>query len=138
MSLQSIHPSLRAAKVACVPLYEYQCKKCQHRFEKIQKFSDARVKKCPECGGPVEQLLSAPAVQFKGSGWYVTDYARKGASGDSGSSDSASSEKSGAKAAENSDSKKTESKSDSKTESKPEPKAAKSESKSELKSSKEK
>jgi len=60
-----------------MPLYEYQCTKCGHRFEKIQKFSDKKVKKCPECGGPVEQLLSAPAVQFKGSGWYVTDYARK-------------------------------------------------------------
>ena len=60
-----------------MPLYEYQCKKCGHRFEKIQKFSDKMVKKCPDCGGPVEQLLSAPAVQFKGSGWYVTDYARK-------------------------------------------------------------
>jgi putative FmdB family regulatory protein len=71
-----------------MPLYEYQCKKCGHRFEKIQKFSDKPVKKCPECGGTVEQLLSAPAVQFKGSGWYVTDYAKKGtssASGDSGS-----------------------------------------------------
>lgn len=60
-----------------MPLYEYQCKKCGHRFEKIQKFSDRPVKKCPECGGPVEQLVSAPAVQFKGSGWYVTDYAKK-------------------------------------------------------------
>jgi putative FmdB family regulatory protein len=60
-----------------VPLYEYQCKKCKHRFEKIQKFSDPPVKKCPECGGSVEQLLHAPAVQFKGSGWYVTDYAGK-------------------------------------------------------------
>lgn len=68
-----------------MPLYEYQCKKCGHRFEKIQKFSDKPVKKCPECGGPVEQMISAPAVQFKGSGWYVTDYARK-------SSGSASSE----------------------------------------------
>jgi putative FmdB family regulatory protein len=57
-----------------VPLYEYQCKKCGHRFEKIQKFSDPHVKKCPECGGVVEQMISAPAVQFKGSGWYVTDY----------------------------------------------------------------
>jgi putative FmdB family regulatory protein len=78
-----------------VPLYEYQCKKCKHRFEKIQKFSGRPVKKCPECGGPVEQLLSAPAVQFKGSGWYVTDYARKGAgsseSGADGAKDSASS-----------------------------------------------
>ena len=60
-----------------MPLYEYQCTKCGHRFEKIQKFSDKMIKKCPECGGPVEQLLSAPAVQFKGSGWYVTDYAKK-------------------------------------------------------------
>ena len=60
-----------------MPLYEYQCKKCAHRFEKIQKFSDKLVKKCPECGGPVEQMISAPAVQFKGSGWYVTDYGRK-------------------------------------------------------------
>jgi putative FmdB family regulatory protein len=60
-----------------MPLYEYQCEKCGHRFEKIQKFSDKPVKKCPECGGKVEQVISAPAVQFKGSGWYVTDYAKK-------------------------------------------------------------
>lgn len=72
-----------------MPLYEYQCKKCGHRFEKIQKFSDKPVKKCPECGGPVEQTISAPAVQFKGSGWYVTDYARKSqTASDSGSKDS--------------------------------------------------
>jgi putative FmdB family regulatory protein len=75
-----------------MPLYEYQCKKCGHRFEKIQKFSDKMVKKCPECGGVVEQMISAPAVQFKGSGWYVTDYAKKSSSpgssgGDSGSKD---------------------------------------------------
>jgi len=99
-----------------VPLYEYQCKKCQHRFEKIQKFSDAPVKKCPECGGPVEQLLSPPAVQFKGSGWYVTDYARKGASSDSSSS--TTSKDGGNKPAENPEAK-TESKAESKkTESK--------------------
>jgi len=60
-----------------MPLYEYECKKCHHRFEKIQKFSDRMVKKCPDCGGPVEQMISAPAVQFKGSGWYVTDYPKK-------------------------------------------------------------
>jgi putative FmdB family regulatory protein len=75
-----------------MPLYEYECKKCGHRFEKIQKFSDKMVKKCPECGGQVEQMISAPAVQFKGSGWYVTDYAKKtssqGSSGDSGSKES--------------------------------------------------
>src|SRR5260370_28965838 len=63
-----------------MPLYEYECKKCHHRFEKIQKFSDRMVKKCPECGGVVEQMISAPAVQFKGSGWYVTDYAKKSSS----------------------------------------------------------
>jgi len=96
-----------------VPLYEYQCKKCQHRFEKIQKFSDPLVKKCPKCGGPVEQLLSAPAVQFKGSGWYVTDYARKGgASSEAAASDGA---KDGAPAkatdkTEKTDSKKTDKK----------------------------
>lgn len=74
-----------------MPLYEYQCKKCRHRFEKIQKFSDKPVKKCPECGGPVEQVISAPAVQFKGSGWYVTDYAKKSsAAASSSNGDSAS------------------------------------------------
>jgi putative FmdB family regulatory protein len=60
-----------------MPLYEYKCEKCGHQFEKIQKFSDKMVKKCPKCGGRVEQMISAPAVQFKGSGWYVTDYAKK-------------------------------------------------------------
>jgi putative FmdB family regulatory protein len=72
-----------------MPLYEYECKKCGHRFEKIQKFSDKMVKKCPKCGGQVEQMISAPAVQFKGSGWYVTDYAKKSSSA-SASSDSGS------------------------------------------------
>ena len=62
-----------------MPIYEYECKRCHHRFERIQKFSDPHVKKCPDCGGPVEQLLSPPAVQFKGSGWYVTDYAKPAA-----------------------------------------------------------
>jgi putative FmdB family regulatory protein len=60
-----------------VPLYEYQCKKCRHKFEKIQKFSDRPIKKCPECGGPLEKIQHAPNVQFKGTGWYVTDYAGK-------------------------------------------------------------
>jgi putative FmdB family regulatory protein len=76
-----------------MPLYEYECKKCGHRFEKIQKFSDKMVKKCPECGGQVEQMISAPAVQFKGSGWYVTDYAKKSSSQGSTSGDSSSKEK---------------------------------------------
>ena len=69
-----------------MPLYEYQCKKCGHRFERIQRFSDPLVKKCPDCGGKVEQIISAPAVQFKGSGWYVTDYARKGSGENKGES----------------------------------------------------
>jgi putative FmdB family regulatory protein len=60
-----------------MPIYEYKCKKCHHRFERIQKFSDPHVKKCPDCGGPVEQVVTAPTVQFKGSGWYVTDYAKR-------------------------------------------------------------
>jgi len=63
-----------------LPLYEYQCKKCHSLTERIQKFSDPVLKVCPHCGGELEQLLSAPAVQFKGSGWYVTDYAKKTAS----------------------------------------------------------
>jgi putative FmdB family regulatory protein len=86
-----------------MPLYEYQCKKCHHRFERIQKFSDPHVKKCPDCGGPVEQMISAPAVQFKGSGFYVTDYPKKsseassssnGGSGSKGESGSKKEEKS--------------------------------------------
>lgn len=60
-----------------MPLYEYECRKCGHRFEQIRKFSDPPVKVCPKCGGEVDKLMSSPAVQFKGTGWYVTDYARK-------------------------------------------------------------
>jgi putative FmdB family regulatory protein len=63
-----------------MPLYEYECEICGHRFEKIQKFSDQLVESCPKCGGVVRKLLSSPAIQFKGSGWYITDYARKDSS----------------------------------------------------------
>jgi putative FmdB family regulatory protein len=73
-----------------MPNYEYLCKNCGHRFEQIRKFSDKPLRKCPECGGVIEQVISAPAVQFKGSGWYVTDYAKKGAA--SAGSPSSSSE----------------------------------------------
>jgi putative FmdB family regulatory protein len=59
-----------------MPLYEYECDACSHRFEVIQKFSDAPVEKCPVCGSTVHKLQSAPAFQFKGTGWYVTDYAK--------------------------------------------------------------
>ena len=61
-----------------MPLYEYECGACGHRFEVIQKFSDAPIEKCPSCGSKVRKLQSAPAFQFKGSGWYVTDYAKTG------------------------------------------------------------
>ena len=63
-----------------MPLYEYECLACGHRFERIQKFSDPAVEECPSCGERnVQKLLSSPAIQFKGTGWYVTDYAKKGA-----------------------------------------------------------
>ncbi|MBO08932.1 MAG: zinc ribbon domain-containing protein [Acidobacteriota bacterium] len=60
-----------------MPIYEYQCRRCEHRFELIQKFSDKPRKRCPECSGTVDRLISPPAIRFKGSGWYVTDYANK-------------------------------------------------------------
>lgn len=65
-----------------MPLYEYECGQCG-RFEIIRKFSDAPLDGCPTCGSPVQKLFSAPAFQFKGSGWYVTDYARKSNGGES-------------------------------------------------------
>jgi putative FmdB family regulatory protein len=64
-----------------MPLYEYECDACGHRFEKIQKFSDPLEDTCPKCGGPVHKLMSSPAIQFKGSGFYITDYPK----GDKGS-----------------------------------------------------
>ena len=79
-----------------MPLYEYECDACHERFEKIVKFSDPPLEVCAKCGkGPVKKLLSSPAIQFKGSGWYITDYAKKSGSdagktskGSSSSSDS--------------------------------------------------
>ena len=62
-----------------MPLYEYECDACGHRFEVIQKFSDAPIDTCPKCGSAVRKLMSSPAIQFKGSGWYSTDYANKDA-----------------------------------------------------------
>lgn len=60
-----------------MPLYEYKCVKCGHRFEKIESLGASETKKCPKCGGKAERQLAAPAIQFKGTGWYVTDYAGK-------------------------------------------------------------
>ena len=79
-----------------MPLYEYQCDACGRRFEKIQKFSDAPLEVCALCGkGPIHKLMSSPAIQFKGSGWYITDYAKKGsaAAGETSSSSSSSESK---------------------------------------------
>jgi len=61
-----------------MPLYEYECKQCHHRLEKIQSFNAPPEKVCPRCGGELERVISAPALQFKGAGWYVNDYAKAG------------------------------------------------------------
>lgn len=72
-----------------MPLYEYQCQKCRERVEVIQNLSDPPYEHCPKCGGDMKKLLSAPAIQFKGSGFYKTDYASGSGSGSSSSSSSA-------------------------------------------------
>lgn len=84
-----------------MPLYEYKCDKCGHRFELIEKHSASEVKKCPKCGAKAPRQISASGIQFKGSGWYVTDYGGKSSqpsssegSGDGASSKSEKSEKS--------------------------------------------
>lgn len=74
-----------------MPLYEYECENEGDRFEVIQKFSDEPLTTCPKCGGKVRKLLSSPAIQFKGSGWYITDYARKGNGGSATTSPSTTS-----------------------------------------------
>ena len=79
-----------------MPLYEYECVKCHKVTEKIEKVDGPHLKKCPHCGGKVEQLVSRSAIQFKGAGWYVTDYAGKKPAADSGTA-SATSDKSDAK-----------------------------------------
>ena len=78
-----------------MPLYEYQCELCGYRFEVIQKFSDIPLETCPECSGRLHKLQSAPAFQFKGSGWYITDYARKDQGGPEGKDDAAKSGEAG-------------------------------------------
>jgi putative FmdB family regulatory protein len=88
-----------------MPLYEYRCSKCEQVFEVMQKFSDEPLTTHEACGGGVERLVSAPALQFKGSGWYITDYARAGAKAGEGKASSGDS--------------KGESKTESKSESKP-------------------
>ncbi|SRR5579871_467351 len=92
-----------------MPLYEYRCSKCGNVFEVIQKFSDAPLTEHPDCGGTVERLLSTSALQFKGSGWYVNDYAKK-----SSSSSGKSETKSESKSENSAESKPAESKPESK------------------------
>ena len=70
-----------------MPLYEYRCLKCDRHTDKIENVNGPHLKKCPHCGGKVESVITAPAIQFKGSGWYVNDYGKKTSGGDSGKSD---------------------------------------------------
>ena len=86
-----------------MPLYEYVCDACGHRFETIRKFSDPPLAKCPVCAGAVHKLQSAPAFQFKGSGWYITDYARKDVGAGEGSGNGVKAGAPGAEKSETSD-----------------------------------
>lgn len=109
-----------------MPLYEYKCHRCDKIFEVIQKFSDTPLQVHEECGGELERLISRSALQFKGTGWYVTDYAGngKGGSGSKSNSDSGSSGKAEGKSESKADGGKSDSKPDTKTESKSESKPA--------------
>src|SRR6188472_4353433 len=116
-----------------MPLYEYECEACAHRFERIQKYSDPPIETCPKCGSKVRKLFSSPAIQFKGSGFYITDYPKSGSSSDPARSGGGKSEKSDkssdGKSSDSSSSDsgssaaKTETKSESKSESKAESKS---------------
>ena len=98
-----------------MPMYEYECAACGHRFERIQKFSDPPVDECPSCGErKVQKLLSSPAIQFKGTGWYITDYARKGATGTDTKADASGDGSKGKDTAGSSDSKESSESKDSK------------------------
>ena len=96
-----------------MPLYEYQCQACGRRFELIRKFSDPPLDKCPHCGGAVSKLFSSPAIQFKGSGFYITDYAKKdqaspSSSGDAKGDTAATTNESGEKAVKGEKAEKTD------------------------------
>src|SRR6478609_5543679 len=119
-----------------MPLYEYECEACAHRFERIQKYSDPPLETCPKCGSKVRKLFSSPAIQFKGSGFYITDYPKSGSTSDGGRGGSKSDQKSGdgkssdskssdsrSSDGKSSDGKSSDSGTAAKTESKPEAKA---------------
>ena len=83
-----------------MPLYEYECRQCHRHTEKIQKFSDAEITVCPHCGGPLERVISAPAIAFKGGGWYADGYGNKKSGGSSGETKSGDSKGSETKSSE--------------------------------------
>ena len=93
-----------------MPLYEYACLKCKRHTDKIENMNGPHLKKCPHCGGKVESVITAPAIQFKGSGWYVTDYGRKTSGGDSSKSDKSEKSEKSEKAEKSEKSDKSESK----------------------------
>jgi len=116
-----------------MPIYEYQCTKCNDRTEVIQKFTDPPYAACEKCGGEVRKLMSAPAIQFKGSGFYKTDYASASSKAETKAGSETKSDSSGdSKPSETKSETKSESKSETKSETKPE---SKSPSKAESKSS---
>ena len=90
-----------------MPIYEFECTKCKAHIEVYQRHSDKSPTKCRKCGGKLEKVISAPAIQFKGSGWYVTDYAQKATKGDKGESEPAGDPKKTDKKKESSPEKKT-------------------------------
>lgn len=106
-----------------MPLYEYQCEACSHRFERIQKFSDPPADACPQCGGAVRKLISSPAIQFKGSGFYITDYGKSGAGASESKAQKADKESA---AGEKKSEAKSETKSETKSGAKPDAKPASS------------
>jgi putative FmdB family regulatory protein len=100
-----------------MPLYEYRCQRCDDVFEVMQRFSDEPLTTHENCGGVVERLISAPALQFKGSGWYITDYARAGSNGNGAAKDAGGNEGKSSPPSK-------EAKSDAKSETKPAPAAS--------------
>ena len=107
-----------------MPLYEYECQKCHKVTEKIEKVDGPHLRKCPHCGGKVEQKVSRSAIQFKGAGWYVTDYAGKKPAGDTAAGGGTSSEKSDSKDSGSQDSKDNKDSKDSKDTKEAKPKIA--------------
>ena len=94
-----------------LPLYEYACLKCKRHTDKIEKMNGPHLKKCPHCGGKVESVITAPSIQFKGTGWYVTDYGRKTSGGDASKSEKSEKSEKAEKSEKSDKSEKSESKS---------------------------